>query len=107
MWNKPGDFERKFVISVDPVLQKAAGHPVGSVTVRYPRTHTAGVPLQAQPKNLYGTDSQDMRDGVLQEALHRRPGEAVECTDRAALILDCLAGRLPRQRLDQLATERT
>jgi CubicO group peptidase (beta-lactamase class C family) len=38
---------------------------------------------------------------------HSRPGEAVECTDRAALILDCLAEHLPRQRLYQLATERT
>ncbi|ELS54881.1 hypothetical protein STVIR_4062 [Streptomyces viridochromogenes Tue57] len=43
--------------------------------------------MRAQLKNLYGTDPQDVRDGVLHEALHRPPGEAVEYIDRAALIL--------------------
>ncbi|GAA3104061.1 hypothetical protein GCM10017687_14290 [Streptomyces echinatus] len=44
-------------------------------------THTAGVPLRAQLKNLYGTNPDDIRRGVLHEPLHRSPGEAVEYTD--------------------------
>lgn len=83
------------------------GHPLGGVTARQLLTHTAGVPLRAQLKNLYGTDPQDVRDGVLHEALHRPPGEAVEYTDRAALILGYLAEHLAGQRLDELATQRT
>lgn len=77
------------------------------MTARQLLTHTAGVPLRAQLKNLYGTDPQDVRDGVLHEALHRPPGEAVEYTDRAALILGYLAEHLSGQSLNQLAAEQT
>ncbi|MFJ4576340.1 serine hydrolase domain-containing protein [Streptomyces sp. NPDC088846] len=86
---------------------EAAGHPLEAVTARNLLTHTAGLPLRAQLKNLYGTDPQDVRDGVLHEALHRPPGDAVEYTDRAALILGYLAEHLSGQRLDQLVTQRT
>ncbi|MFE9424383.1 serine hydrolase domain-containing protein [Kitasatospora sp. NPDC006697] len=83
------------------------GHPLGQVTARNLLTHTAGVPLRAQLKNLYGTDPAAIRAGVLHEALHRPPGEAVEYTDRAALILGYLAEHLSGQPLDQLAQART
>lgn len=57
--------------------------PLGAVTARQLLTHTAGVPLRAQLKNLYGTGEDDIRRGVLHEELHRPPGEAFEYTDRA------------------------
>ncbi|MFK0154319.1 serine hydrolase domain-containing protein [Streptomyces sp. NPDC090493] len=86
---------------------EVSGHPVGTVTARQLLTHTAGVPLRAQLKNLYGTDLQIIRAGVLHEALHRPPGGAVEYADRAALTLGYLVEYLSGQRLDQLADART
>ncbi|MEV5507893.1 serine hydrolase domain-containing protein [Streptomyces orinoci] len=85
---------------------EVSGHPLGQVTARQLLTHTAGVPLRAQLKNLYGTEPATIRAGVLHEALHRPPGEAVEYTDRAALILGYLAEHLSGQPLDQLAHTR-
>ncbi|MFJ6623095.1 serine hydrolase domain-containing protein [Kitasatospora sp. NPDC091335] len=85
---------------------EVTGRPLGQVNARSLLTHTAGVPLRAQLKNLYGTDPAAVRTGVLHEALHRPPGEAVEYTDRAALILGYLAEHLSGQPLDRLATER-
>ncbi|MEU8975432.1 serine hydrolase domain-containing protein [Streptomyces monashensis] len=86
---------------------EVTGHPLGAVTAQQLLTHTAGVPLRAQLRNLYGTNPDDVRTGVLHEQLQRAPGEAVEYTDRAALILGYLAEHLSGKRLDQLATERT
>ncbi|WP_454850029.1 serine hydrolase domain-containing protein [Promicromonospora soli] len=83
-----------------------AGHPLGQVTAHQLLTHTAGLPLRAQLKNLYGTDTDAIRNGVLQEALHRPPGQAVEYTDRAALILGYLSEYLGGEQLDHLATDR-
>ncbi|GGS80913.1 esterase [Streptomyces tanashiensis] len=85
---------------------KVAGHPLAQVTTHELLTHTAGLPLRANLKNLYGTDPQDIRDGVLHEALHREPSQAVEYTDRAALILGYLAEYLAGQPLDHLAASR-
>ncbi|MGW0501141.1 serine hydrolase domain-containing protein [Streptomyces sp. NPDC003007] len=92
--------------SLGDLWSEVSGHPLAQVTARRLLTHTAGLPLRANLKNLYGTDQQDVRDGVLREALHRPPGEAVEYTDRAALILGYLAEHLSGQRLDALAAER-
>jgi CubicO group peptidase (beta-lactamase class C family) len=83
-----------------------AGYPLGQVTAHQLLTHTAGLPLRAQLKNLYGTDPDAIRSGVLHEALHRPPGQAVEYTDRAALILGYLAEYVSGERLDRLATDR-
>ncbi|MGR4881443.1 serine hydrolase domain-containing protein [Streptomyces sp. LARHCF249] len=86
--------------------EEVVGHPLAEATAYHLLTHTAGLPLRANLKNLYGTDPQDIRDGVLHEALHRRPGEAVEYTDRAALVLGYLAEYLSGHPLEQLATDR-
>ncbi|MFC5835556.1 serine hydrolase domain-containing protein [Nonomuraea insulae] len=82
------------------------GHQLGDVTVHHLLTHTAGLPLRANLKNLYGTDPHRVRDGVLREPLHRPPGQAIEYTDRAALILGFLAEHLTGIPLDQLAQTR-
>ncbi|WP_433513777.1 serine hydrolase domain-containing protein [Nonomuraea sp. CA-143628] len=85
---------------------EVADHPLGQVTARHLLTHTAGMPLRANLKNLYGSDPRAIRDGVLAEPLRHPPGEAVEYTDRAALILGFLAEHLTGAPLDQFAEQR-
>ncbi|MEC3891823.1 serine hydrolase domain-containing protein [Nocardiopsis sp. LDBS1602] len=88
------------------LLPDLATAPLGQVTVRQLLTHTAGVPPRARLKALYGTDSTEIRRGVLHEQLHRTPGEEVRYTDRAALILGFLAEELTGQALDVPARDR-
>ncbi|MFD8563124.1 serine hydrolase domain-containing protein [Streptosporangium canum] len=57
---------------------EVTGHPLGDATARHLLTHTAGMPLRANLKHLYGTAPRTVRDGVLHEALHRPIGEAVD-----------------------------
>ncbi|MFI0826306.1 serine hydrolase domain-containing protein [Streptomyces roseolus] len=84
----------------------AAGRPVGRVTAHHLLTHTAGMPLRANLRFLYGSDPQDIRDGVLSEPLRHPPGAAVAYTDRAALVLGWLAEHLTGRPLAELARER-
>jgi CubicO group peptidase (beta-lactamase class C family) len=88
VWSSIGALWEEGKLDLDSLLgtfwPEVEGHPLGKVTARHLLTHTAGVPLRAQRKNLYGTEHQDIRDGVLRETLHRQPGEAVAYTDRAA-----------------------
>ncbi|MBK3533628.1 beta-lactamase family protein [Streptomyces sp. MBT56] len=111
VWSSIGAFWEDSVLDLDQPLggfwPEAEGRPLGQVTARQLLTHAAGVPLRAQLKNLYGTDREAIRRGVLHEELHRPPGEAVEYTDRAALILGYLAEHLSGQSLDQVAAART
>lgn len=111
VWSSIGALWEDSVLDLDAPLgtfwDEVTGHPLGTATARQLLTHTAGVPLRAQLKSLYGTDPQAIRAGVLHEGLHRPPGEAVEYTDRAALILGYLAEHLSGQSLDRLAEERT
>jgi CubicO group peptidase (beta-lactamase class C family) len=88
------------------IPDQAAGYPLGQVTVRQLLTHTAGVPLRANLEALYGTDPAAIRAGVLHEDLHRPPGEAVEYTDRAALITGYLLEALAAAPLDVIARDR-
>jgi CubicO group peptidase (beta-lactamase class C family) len=110
VWSSIGTLWQDGILDLDAPLgtfwNEVTGHPLGAATARHLLTHTAGVPLRAQLKNLYGTDPHAVRDGVLHEALHRPPGQAVEYTDRAALILGYLAEHISGQPLDQLATAR-
>lgn len=87
------------------LLPDLDGYPLGHVTVHQLLTHTAGVPLRANLKALYGTDPAAIRRGVLHEELHRPPGQAVEYTDRAALILGFLVEHLTGTGLDDTAHE--
>lgn len=110
VWSAIGSLWQEHHLNLhDPLadlMPKLNGHQLGGVTVHQLLTHTAGVPLRANLKNLYGTDPQQIRDGVLREPLHRSPGQAVEYTDRAALILGFLAEHLTNTPLDQLAQTR-
>lgn len=79
------------------------GYDLGGVTAQHLLTHTAGVPLRANLKALYGTERTAVEHGILRERLRHRPGELVEYTDRAALVLGLLAERLTGLRLDELS----
>jgi len=111
VWTSIGSLWQDSLLDLDAPLgsfwTEVAGHPLGQVTARQLLSHSAGVPLHAQLEELYGTDPVAIRSGVLREALHRPSGEAVEYTDRAALILGYLAEHLAGQPLDQTATTRT
>jgi CubicO group peptidase (beta-lactamase class C family) len=110
VWSTIGALWEDGVLDLDQPLgsfwPEVSGHPIGTATARQLLTHTAGLPLRAQLKNLYGTNKEDIRRGVLHEQLHRPPAEAVEYTDRAALILGYLAEHLSGRTLDDLATVR-
>ena len=110
VWASVGTLWEEEALDLDAPLgafwSEVGGHPLESVTAHQILTHTAGLPLRAQLKNLYGTDRQAIRAGVLHEALNRAPGVAVDYTDRAAIILGFLVEHLSHQRLDEFATER-
>ncbi|MGV9319734.1 serine hydrolase domain-containing protein [Streptomyces sp. NPDC003660] len=111
VWSTIGALWEDGALDLDQPLgsfwPEVSGQPLDAVTTRQLLTHTAGLPLRAQLKNLYGTNKEDIRRGVLHEQLHRPPGEAVEYTDRAALILGYLAEYLSGQPLNQMAADRT
>ncbi|MFB6836996.1 serine hydrolase domain-containing protein [Streptomyces sp. NPDC056361] len=111
VWSSIGALWEDGVLDLDAPLgtfwDEVTGRPLGAVTAHQLLTHTAGLPLRAQLKSLYGTDPAGIRRGVLHEVLNRPPGEAVEYTDRAALILGYLAEHLSGLPLDQLSEART
>ncbi|MFC8717042.1 serine hydrolase domain-containing protein [Kitasatospora sp. NPDC057198] len=110
VWSTVGALWQDGLLPLDEPLgdfwPEVTDHPLGRATAHHLLTHTAGLPLRAQLKNLYGTDPAEIRAGVLHEALHRPSGEAVEYTDRAALVLGYLAEHLSGQPLDHLAAAR-
>jgi CubicO group peptidase (beta-lactamase class C family) len=109
VWAAVGTLWENEQIDLDDPLAKhlpdAAGFPLGAVTIRHFLTHTSGVPLRANLRASYGTDPEAVRLGVLREAMRRPAGEAVEYTDRSALILGFLAEQLTDRRLDEAARD--
>ena len=107
VWAAVGMLWEHEQIDLDDPLAKhlpdAAGFPLGAVTIRHFLTHTSGVPLRANLRPSYGTDPEAVRLGVLREAMRRPAGEAVEYTDRSALILGFLVEQLTDRRLDDVA----
>ncbi|MEU0966077.1 serine hydrolase domain-containing protein [Streptomyces sp. NPDC005917] len=107
VWSTIGSLVEGGKLRLDEQLgdfwSEVRGHPLGRVSTRHLLTHTAGIPLRTDLMDLYGTDPQDIRDGVLHEGVRRLPGEAVEYTARAALVLGYLAEELSGQSLDALA----
>ena len=109
VWSTVGMLWEQARLDLDDPLAKhlpdAVGFPLGAVTIRQFLTHTSGVPLRANLRASYGTDSEAVRLGVLREAMRRPAGEAVEYTDRSALILGFLAEQLTDRRLDDVARD--
>ena len=109
VWAGVGMLWENAQIDLDDPLAKhlpdAAGFPLGAVTLRQFLTHTSGVPLRAALRASYGTDPEAVRLGVLREAMRRPAGEAVEYTDRSALILGFLIEQLADRRLDEVARD--
>jgi CubicO group peptidase (beta-lactamase class C family) len=109
VWAGVGMLWENAQIDLDDPLAKhlpdAAGFPLGAVTIRHFLTHTSGVPLRAALRASYGTDPEAVRLGVLREAMRRPAGEAVEYTDRSALILGFLVEQLMDRRLDDVARD--
>jgi CubicO group peptidase (beta-lactamase class C family) len=111
VWATAGNLWDNQQLRLDDTLarlipHRTAGYPLGQVTVRQLLTHTAGVPPRARLQAMYGTDFAAIRDGVLHEALHRPPGQTVEYTDRAALILGYLIEELTGSTLATCTQER-
>ncbi|MCZ4118676.1 serine hydrolase domain-containing protein [Streptomyces sp. H39-S7] len=110
VWSVVGSLWQEGRLALDAPLgsywPQVTGQPLAAVTAHQLLTHTAGLPLRANLKGLYGTDPDHVRAGVLAEALHRPPGQAVQYTDRAALILGYLAEHFTGHSLDQLACAR-
>ncbi|WP_216354569.1 MULTISPECIES: serine hydrolase domain-containing protein [unclassified Janthinobacterium] len=87
------------------VLPGTAGYALAPVTIFQLLTHTAGLPLRARLRASYGEVYDDIVRGVLQEPLEGTPGQAVDYTDRAALILGLVIERLLGMPLDTALEE--
>ncbi|KAB8048758.1 serine hydrolase [Janthinobacterium rivuli] len=87
------------------VLPGTQGHALAPITIFQLLTHTAGLPLRARLRASYGEVYDDIVRGVLREPLEGTPGQAVEYTDRAALILGLVIERLLDMPLDQALAE--
>ncbi|WP_379518984.1 serine hydrolase domain-containing protein [Nonomuraea insulae] len=75
------------------------------MTIHQLLTHTAGLPLRANLRALYGTERDAIHRGVLREQLHRHPGTAVEYTNRAAMIMGMVVEHLNGATLDKICEE--
>jgi CubicO group peptidase (beta-lactamase class C family) len=104
IWSLMGKLVKQKRLSLDSrlaeVLPGTAGYALGPITIFQLLTHTAGLPLRARLRASYGEVRDDIVRGVLREPLEGTPGQAVEYTDRAALILGFVIERLLEMPLD-------
>ncbi|WP_426074369.1 serine hydrolase domain-containing protein [Janthinobacterium sp. DSP2-3-3] len=109
VWSLTGWLVRRNRLRLDScladVLPGTAGHALAPITMFQLLTHTAGLPLRARLRASYGEVYDDIVRGVLREPLEGTPGQAVEYTDRAALILGLVIERLLGLPLDQALAE--
>jgi CubicO group peptidase (beta-lactamase class C family) len=109
VWSLTGWLVRRNRLHLDSrladVLPGTAGYALAPVSIFQLLTHTAGLPLRARLRASYGEVYDDIVRGVLREPLEGIPGQAVEYTDRAALILGLVIERLLGLPLDQALAE--
>lgn len=109
VWSLMGWLVRENRLRLDSrladVLPGTAGYALAPITIFQLLTHTAGLPLRARLRASYGEVYDDIVRGVLREPLEGIPGQAVEYTDRAALILGLVIERLLGLPLDQALAE--
>lgn len=107
LWPCAGVLWQEGLLPLDEPLGRwwapAGGRRVGAVTVRQLLAHTAGMLPFTRFEKLYGPEPSAIRAGVVGAPLHRDPGEAVEYTDRAAVLLTYVVEDLGGAGLDALA----
>lgn len=109
VWSLTGWLVRRNRLHLDSrladVLPGTQGYALAPVTMFQLLTHTAGLPLRARLRASYGEVYDDIVRGVLREPLEGIPGQAVDYTDRAALILGLVIERLLGLPLDHVLEE--
>ncbi|MCC7683443.1 serine hydrolase [Janthinobacterium sp. FW305-128] len=109
VWSLTGRLLKQERLGLDTrladVLPDTHGYALAPVTIFQLLTHTAGLPLRARLRASYGEVYDDIVRGVLREPLEGIPGQAVDYTDRAALILGLVIERLLGMPLDQALEE--
>ncbi|WP_152988576.1 serine hydrolase domain-containing protein [Janthinobacterium sp. Ant5-2-1] len=109
VWSLVGQLVKQKRLGLDSrladVLPGTASYALAPITVFQLLTHTAGLPLRARLRASYGEVYDDIVRGVLREPLEGIPGQAVEYTDRAALILGLVIERLLGMPLDVALAE--
>ena len=109
VWSLTGWLVRRNRLHLDSrladVLPGTQGYALAPVSIFQLLTHTAGLPLRARLRASYGEVYDDIVRGVLREPLEGIPGQAVDYTDRAALILGLVIERLLGLSLDHVLEE--
>lgn len=104
IWSLMGKLVKQKRLRLDSrladLLPGTQGYALGPITIFQLLTHTAGLPLRARLRASYGEVYEDIVRGVLREPLEGTPGQTVEYTDRAALILGFVIEQLLEMPLD-------
>ncbi|MDZ5633844.1 serine hydrolase domain-containing protein [Janthinobacterium sp. GMG1] len=109
VWSLMGQLVKQERLRLDSrlaeLLPGTVGYALAPITIFQLLTHTAGLPLRARLRASYGEVYDDIVRGVLREPLEGMPDQAVEYTDRAALILGLVIERLLGLPLDVALAE--